>query len=175
MRRATDLGLSRSEFVRRLGYQNMDKGHRTLMRMLMTGVVPAQIGRVLAAALKVEPSIIEAALGEAALCHRAEEEARLHAEDAAYRAVFRLHLRAEVERAIPEPLFVATVYGPALRIVPLPDEAWSTDDVARRRLIKRAIAGHYRRWRGRLPSYGRITGYVAVTEVVARPRGTCRA
>jgi len=52
--------------------------------------------------------------------------------------------------------------------VPVPKEAWSTDDVARRRLIKQAIVGHYRRWRGRLPSYGRITGYVAVSETVWR-------
>jgi hypothetical protein len=167
LQRAADLGLSRSEVVRRLGYQNADKGHRKLNRLLSSGVISAQIGCVLVAALEVEPGTVQAAIAETAAQHEREREARLDAEDAAYRAVFRPHLRAEVERAVPTPLFVAIAYGPALRIVPVPKEAWSTDDVARRRLIKRAIVGHYRRWRGRLPSYGRITGYVAVSGTLA--------
>jgi hypothetical protein len=166
LQRAAGLGLSRSEVVRRLGYLNADNGHRNLGRLLTTGVVPPQIGSVLAAALEIEPGTVQAAVVETAAQHERQREARLDAKDAAYRAVVRPHVRAEVERAVPTPLFVAIVYGPALRIVPVADEVWRADDVLRRRLIKRAIVGHYRRWRGRLPSYGKISGYVAVTEMV---------
>jgi hypothetical protein len=35
-----DLGLSRSELVRRLGYGNLAKGHRALTELLMTGNLP---------------------------------------------------------------------------------------------------------------------------------------
>jgi len=161
--RAADIGLSRSDFVRRLGYHNMAKGHRTLSRMLTTGLVADFMQPSLAAALEIHPVALDAAVVATAAQHRAEKEARLNAKDTAYRTAFRPHIRAEVERAVPTPLFVAIVYGPALRIVPLADEAWTTDEVARRRLIERAIVGHYRRWRGRLPSYGRITGYLAVS------------
>jgi hypothetical protein len=166
LQRAADLGLSRSEVVRRLGYQKADKGHRKLNRLLSSGVISAQIGCVLTAALEVEPGTVQAAISETAAQRRAEEQARRDAEDAAYRVAFQPHLRAEVERAVPTPLFVAIVYGPALRIVPVADEAWTTDDVARRRLIKRAVVCHYRSWRGRLPSYGKITGYVAISGTV---------
>jgi hypothetical protein len=168
LHRASDLGLSRSEVVWRLGYLNADKGHRKLNRLLKTGVVPPQIGGMLAEALEIDPAIVEVGLAETAAQREAEEQARLDAKDAAYRAAFRPHLRAEVERAVPTPPFVAIVYGPALRIVPVADEAWTTDDIARRRLLKRAIIGHYSVWRGRLPCYGRITGYVTVTEMVGR-------
>lgn len=168
VRRAAALGLSRTEFVQRLGYRNVDKGHRKLNHLSATGVVPVNIRNALAASLEVEPSVIEAAIAETAAQHSAEKQARLHAEDAAYRAAFHPHLRVEVEHPTPTPFFVAIIYGPGLRIVPLPEETWTSDEVARRRLIKRAIVGHYNMWRGRLPCYGRIAGYVAVTEMVGR-------
>jgi hypothetical protein len=117
----------------------------------------------LPAALEVEPDTVQATIAQTTAQRRAEEQARLDDEDAAYRTKFRPHLRAEVERAVPTPLFVAIAYGPALRIVPLADAVWRADDVLRRRLIKRAIVGHYGRWRGQLPSYGRITAYVVVS------------
>jgi hypothetical protein len=43
LRRAADLGLSRSDVVRRLGDLNADKGHRKLGRLLTTGVIPARL------------------------------------------------------------------------------------------------------------------------------------
>jgi hypothetical protein len=129
LRRGAELGFCRSDLVRRLGYLNADKGHRKLSRLLATGVVPPQIGSVLAAALEVEPGTVQAAVAETVVQRKAEEEARFGAEDAAYRATFQPHLRAEVERAVPTPLFVAIVYGPGLRIVPVPEEAWTTDEM----------------------------------------------
>jgi hypothetical protein len=168
LRRAADLGLSRSEVVRRLGYLNADKGHRRLGRLLTTGAVPPQIGSVLAAAFEVEPGTVQAAIAETAAQHHAEKEARLDAEDAAYRAAFRPHLRAEVEHAVPMPIFVAIVRGPGLRLVAMPEGAWTTDDVERRRHIKRAIISHYSAWRGRLSAYGKIVGYTAVIETTGR-------
>ena len=98
--------------MRRLGCQNIDKGHRNLNRLLSTGVVPPRIGSVLPGALQVEPGIVQAAITETAVQHHAEKNARLDAENTAYRTAFQPHLRAEVERALPTPLFGAIVYVP---------------------------------------------------------------
>lgn len=166
--RAVELGLSRSDLVRRAGYQNRDKGHRTLTRVLTTGMVPANIGSALAAALEVAPSTVEAALAETAAQREAEAQARRETEDAAYRAGFRPHLRAEVEHAVPTPIFVAVVRGPGLRLVPVPEGTWTADDVEQRRRIKRAITSHFARWRGRLSAYGRIVSYSAIIETTGR-------
>jgi hypothetical protein len=69
----------------------------------------------------------------------------------------------QTERRIPSPIFVAALMTTRrLRILPLPDEGFPAAKRSRDRFIKRAIVEHYRDSTGRVPAFGRITGYVLV-------------
>ena len=56
-------GISRSDLVRRLGYQDISSGHRALSEVLLTGVIAPLIGDHLANALELDDALVEAVVG----------------------------------------------------------------------------------------------------------------
>jgi hypothetical protein len=69
----------------------------------------------------------------------------------------------ETERRIPSPIFIAALMTTKrLRIVPLPEKAFSTDEETRDRMIKTTIIEHFREHEGHVPTFGSITGYLLV-------------
>jgi hypothetical protein len=62
LERARALGLSRSALVRRLGYKDINAGHRALVGLLMTGIVSPFFARRLADALEAGASMISTAI-----------------------------------------------------------------------------------------------------------------
>jgi hypothetical protein len=162
--RASALGLSRSDLVRRLQYQDIGKGHKALSAALATGRTPPLIAANLADALETEQTLVDAVMAATTLQQQDEYRARSLTRETAYRARFQPHLRTETERVRPEPLFIAALIGTArLRHVELSDEAWSASGDERNWLIGRVIRGHYREHGGWVPSYGPIVGYTLAT------------
>jgi hypothetical protein len=164
--RARTLGLSRTDLVHRLGYRDLAGGHRVLNGILLSGIVPTTFGlpNKLACALEVDGRLLITVIEATQWQRRDESRAHVLAREAAYRALFRPHLRAETSRSRPEPLFIATLIGTArLRHVPLPDQAWQLDAEHRDALVKRAILDHHHTQHGRIISFGEIVGYILVT------------
>jgi hypothetical protein len=158
--RANSLGIGRDELVRRLGYKNRAKGHRVLTAVLLSGKLNPFIRQRLQGALEVDMSVIEAAIASTQAQHEAEAAKERLAQERAYYASFNPYLRAETERRIPEPIFVAAIFNTArLRLVPVPSEVWQAEVAARDRLVRAAITEHYRQRKRHVPAFGMIIGY----------------
>jgi hypothetical protein len=161
--RAAELGLSRSELVVRLGYRNISRGHRSLANTLLTGRSGPFLLANLAAALEVEQSIVDEALAATSRQHAPEALVKRRADERAYYAAFRQHLRYETERSIPQPKFVAGLVAlQRLRIVNVDHRVWYKGPEHRDRLELTAVQGHYREQEGCIPGFGRITSYALV-------------
>jgi hypothetical protein len=162
--RARTLGLTRGDLAARLGYRNISKAHRALSSTLTTGIAPPHVSAHLADALEEDEALVAAVMAATNRQREDEARARLLARETAYRTAFKAHLRVETERVIPQPIFVAALFGTArLRHVSLSDEAWVVRIEERDRLVKRTILDHYRDHRGSVPAFGRIIGYTLVT------------
>jgi hypothetical protein len=130
---------------------------------MMTGSAPSTIAAKLDEVLEVEPDLINAVLVATARQIHDEARAQILTQEAAHRSAFRPHLQVETERRIPSPIFVAALMTTRrLRIVPLPDEAFSADEDTREQIIKAMIIEHFRASAGCVPAFGRVTGYSAV-------------
>jgi hypothetical protein len=164
--RAKSLGLSRTELVQRLGYANLNTGHRALTELLMTGAPSPIIAGKLGETLEIEQDLVDAIM--LATLRQKSDEARVQMLDReeAYMRSFRPHLRSETARTIPEPIFIAALLTTArLRVVPTPEDIWSASPDERDRTLKRAIREHFRDQRGSVPAFGRIVAYTAVVMV----------
>jgi hypothetical protein len=143
--RARVLGLSRSGLVRRFGYSDPGRGHRALAGLLTTGTVPPLVAKNLAAALEVEQDLLDAVLRATAGQQYDEMRAQVLERERACRDAFRLHLQVQTERRVPSPIFAAAFLGiKRLRIVSLPQAAFSVGEDERDRLVKAVIVEHYR-------------------------------
>jgi hypothetical protein len=178
LERARSRGMSRGDLVHRLGYPDIDSGHKALTAALLNGSVAPHH---LAEALEADDALVRSVIG--ATMRQKSDEARLghplwKLQDAikgqkrqsrvenerAYCASFRQDLQVQTERTVPSPIFVAAMLTVArLRSIPLPDDALATNDEARDRLIKPIIMDHWRENNRRVPAFGGITGYVLVS------------
>ena len=165
LERTRALGLSRRELVSRLGYRQMGMGHRALTAALMTGTVPPYMRKLLADALEVDDTLVDAVVAATTRQQQDEARALILAREAAYRAAFKPHLRTETTRTIPEPIFIAALLGIArLRHVEVSSEVWNASADDRDRLVKRAIQDHYGERDGYVPAFGAIVSYTLVTD-----------
>jgi hypothetical protein len=164
LERAGTLGISRSELVSRLGYRQIGKGHSALTAALVTGTVPPQMRKHLAATLEADDALVDAVVAATTRQQQDEARALILAREAAYRAAFKPHLRTETTRTIPEPIFIAALLGTArLRHVEVSSEVWNASADDRDRLVKRAIQDHYGERDGYVPAFGAIVSYTLVT------------
>ncbi len=161
--RARTLGLSRKDIAIRLRYLDIGKAHRALDAALATGTVPLHMRRHLANGLETDDAVLDAVIAATLRQQQDEGRARLLDRERQYAASFRPHLRAETERAIPQPIFIAALLTTSrLRHVELSDEAWTAGPDRRDQLVKEAIRRHYREQRGQIPAFGSIVGYTQV-------------
>jgi hypothetical protein len=155
--------LSRTELVQRLGYANLNTGHRALTEFLMTGTPSPIIAGKLGKTLEIEQDLVDAIMLATLRQKSDEARAQMLDREEAYMRSFRPHLRVETVRARPEPIFIAALLATArLRIVPTPEDIWSASPDDRDRTLKRAIREHFSQHRGGVPAFGRIVGYTAV-------------
>lgn len=162
--RARALGMSRSDLVRRLGYREMNSGHRALTEVLLTGVVAPYIANRLAEALEADDALVKSVIGATTRQKLDEMGTRRIEHEQVYRSAFRPHLQVQTERRVPSPIFVAALLTvERLRIIRLPDEALTDNEHARDHIIKPIIIEHWRENNGHVPAFGGITGYILVS------------
>jgi hypothetical protein len=161
--RARELGLTRSDLARSLGYRDLGDAHKALAKALKTGTVPAHMRNDLGSALQLEEAVIDSVVESTSRQRLDEWRARLLAKEAEHRGHFQPHLRTETARTVPEPIFVAALIGTRLRLVEVPSETWEASADDRNRLVKQAIRDHYRAHKAHVVPFGAILSYTLVT------------
>ena len=143
--RMQDLGITRGELARRMGYANVAKGCRRLDQICAGDVkIPENLRAELARGLEVDADVVN----EAIEFTRAE---RIAAEARAYRESFKPHAVILTERRIPTQItFYAITGGSGHRIIPM-NEGSSPETFATQ--VREALPKV-------VPFLGRPTGYV---------------
>jgi hypothetical protein len=134
--RAQELGLTRSDLARRLGYRNIGDAHKALTNALKSGTVAAHMRKHLGDALELDEAVIDSVIGSNSRQRQDEWRARLLARESERVTRFQPHLRTETARTIPQPIFIAALLGTArLRLVKVPAEVWEASTADRNRLV----------------------------------------
>ena len=110
--RMTELGLSRGEFAKRLGYKNVAKGIRRI-DALCEGDIDGtkQFLDVLPQALETSADTVKRALDQTVRELELAEKQEAEARDKIWRENFRPHAIILTERTVPSPIFVAAIIG----------------------------------------------------------------
>jgi hypothetical protein len=110
--RMTELGLSRGEFAKRLGYKNLAKGIRRI-DALCDGDIEGtkQFLDVLPQALETSAETVKLALEQTVREIELAEKQEAEARDKIWRENFRPHAIILTERTVPSPIFVAAIIG----------------------------------------------------------------
>ncbi|MCH8076802.1 MAG: hypothetical protein IIC64_13390 [SAR324 cluster bacterium] len=150
-KRARELGISRTEIVKRLGYTNPSKGLRRLDGHLATGQQTTHLLKRLPDVLGLETAQVEAAAAET----RQQIAGR---EEAVAREQFRPNILGQTTSGVRMPFFVqAFAYGE--KVLGLPEDF---ESLSASRQVKKAIhivRLHYRKKGGDMGTWGKITGY----------------
>jgi hypothetical protein len=104
--RMTELGLSRGEFAKRLGYKNIAKGIR---RIDVEGT--KQFSDMLPQALETSAETVKIALEQTVLEIELAAKQEAEARDKLWRENFCPHAIFLTERTVPSPIFVAAMIG----------------------------------------------------------------
>src|ERR1700730_18634535 len=110
--RMTELGLSRGDFAKRLGYKNIAKGIRRI-DVLCDGDLERtkQFVDVLPQALEIPAETVTLALEQTVRELELAEKQEAEARDKIWRENFRPHAIILTERSVPSPIFAAAIIG----------------------------------------------------------------
>jgi hypothetical protein len=110
--RMTELGLSRGDFAKRLGYKNIPKGIRRI-DALCDGDLEGtkQFLDVLPQALETSADTVKRALDQTGREIELAEKLKAEARDQIWRENFRPHGIVLTEKTVPSPIFVAALIG----------------------------------------------------------------
>jgi hypothetical protein len=153
---ASRQGLSRSAFVRLLGYTNLQKGCRVLDRLLHDADKPAALRRA-GRTLGLNDEVLDAALRATDLERQAEAASQQQRRDDELRAIFRPHIIIESDRR-PQNMVGAMTYF-AFKHIRLPAAVSEGLRSGQLQWVAAEVARHYRSKMGKLSSWGNITGY----------------
>jgi hypothetical protein len=157
--RCRELGLSRSELVRRARYKNISKGLRRLDELLAGNLAKATaLIKAFPEALDLPKEAVLQAVQDTLRQLEDRERRRSEAEDMAYRAGFKPHAVILSERSIPWPMFVAAVIG-VERILRIDFDPNATP-LQFARLALQGVNRRAAEWSGVLPAYGKPIGFV---------------
>jgi hypothetical protein len=157
--RRQELGLTRTQLVKRAGYKNVTKGIRRLEGLLVGDLQTSRsLIQGLPAALNLPADLINRAVEETRRQieqhkHRAAQEA-----EAAWRATFKPHAIILTERERPQPFFVAAIIG-VERLLRVDFDLEGNNEG----YVKKALRGMEQRlteWKGTIPAFGRPTGII---------------
>jgi len=142
--RIQELGLSRQDFICRLGYQNIAKGERRF-RALEAGDLRLARKRLpaIASALELPHQAIEDAIS-------AEWAERKRLDDEAYRLAFRPHAVLRTTRTTPSPIAIAGLINAVKRLYVCFPKDLPVDQYAS--FVARSLPEG-------VPCYGRVTGF----------------
>ena len=149
--RMIDLGMSRADLTKRMGFANQSKGLRRLDDYLATGQCPSTL-------LKALPNVLGLNAAEVDAAAAATRQQIADTEEAAARERFRPHIVAITEGGRQMPLFVqAFAWGQ--KVLGLPDEFDRLSSAQQVRQASRIVRRHFRKKGGELGTWGTITGY----------------
>jgi hypothetical protein len=110
--RMIELGLSRGELAKRLGYKNIAKGIRRIDAWRDGDLEGTkQFLDVLPQALEVSAETVKRALDQTVRELESAEKQEAEARDKIWRENFRPHAIILTERTVPSPIFVAAIIG----------------------------------------------------------------
>jgi hypothetical protein len=109
--RMADLGLSRGEFAKRLGYKNIAKGIRRIDALCDGELEGKQFLDVLPQALETSAETVKRALEQTVRELELAEKQEAEARDKIWRENFRPHGIILTEKTVPSPIFVAAMIG----------------------------------------------------------------
>jgi transcriptional regulator with XRE-family HTH domain len=110
--RMTELGLSRGEFAKRLGYKNIAKGIRRIDALCEGNINGTkQFLDVLPRALETSADTVKRALDQTVRDIELAEKQEAEACDKIWRENFCPHAIILTERSVPSPIFVAAIIG----------------------------------------------------------------
>jgi len=110
--RTTELGLSRGEFAKRLGYKNIAKGIRRIDGLCDGDLEGTrQFLDVLPRALETSAETVKRALDQTLRQLDLAEKQEAEAHDKSWRENFRPHAIILTEQTVPSPIFVAAMIG----------------------------------------------------------------
>ena len=143
--RLEDLGISRRELVPRLGYTNVNKGHRRLSAILLGDrQIARQLRTALALALEVDISEVDAAIDT-------DHQAELTELDKQYREKFVAHAIVTTAYSIPSPIFVAAMCR-SDRLMRIDFEEGSSPVTYSHQAKQKLPEG--------IPAFGKTTGFI---------------
>jgi hypothetical protein len=110
--RMTELGLSRGEFAKRLGYKNLAKGIRRIDALCEGDLEGTkQFLHALPQALETSAETMKRALDQTVRDIELAEKQEAEAHDKFWRENFHPHAIILTERTVPSPIFVAAIIG----------------------------------------------------------------
>jgi hypothetical protein len=110
--RMIELGLSRGELAKRLGYKNIAKGIRRIVALCDGDIEGTkQFSDVLPQALETSAETVKRALDQTVRELELAEKREAEARDKIWRENFRPHAIILTERSVPSPIFVAAMIG----------------------------------------------------------------
>ena len=145
-------GIKRSEFVKCLGYKNINKGLRALDQCIEHGEPHPFVVQNLPSALHVEPSVIEKVL-------KITQQQRLDKKEARERKSFRPHLWIITEEKRPTSITMALLTGFAHKTITLPPDITELPFERQLEMVKSVVRSHYAEGEGIWPFFGKILGY----------------
>lgn len=154
LKRMSELNLTRSEVIRKIGYQNVSKGCVKFDLFMNENNFNQFISENLYKALETSPSVIKEKITETLNIIEIElEEKRKKA--------YFPHLYAHTTNRIPSPIFICAMGGfDRFKIIPLPNDFNNLSETEQTDIIKEKINISLSKYEGNIPTFGKIEHYV---------------
>ena len=154
-----DSGLTRSQFVRALGYLNINGALRSLDRWLQTGIGDPLLFDRIMQHLGLDREGVREVLERTSDVMQAEAEAVRREQEHRHREQFRPFVWVETSERFPQCVTVVAFSGAIMRYIRLPDDLVTWSDAEQLAFVAEAIRQHDQENRGECIFFGDITGY----------------
>lgn len=149
------------DIVLKLGYRNLDKGHRRLYHLIETGECPEPIKKMLPSALGVDPQVVEDAFKATSQQIAEELELARRRQEEYERRTFKPHLWIEHELSRPKSITMVLFTGvDNYKVVNLPNIIVKLDWKYQVRVVEDTIRRHQQNKGTEDCMFGKVTGYV---------------
>ena len=152
-------GQCRTEFVRCLGYRNMERGRKRLDAWLDQGEGYSKIISQIAARFPSAAEELYAAIAATKHIRAAEAEAAFLAQRQAEQDIFVPHIIAEGEHTVPASICFYAVSGAKSDLIELPDHILALSVEDQLAALPNLMCSYRTRHNGQVPFFGNLTGF----------------
>ncbi len=162
--RMKELGLTRSEVARRVGYKNLSKGVRKLQEYMVDGVPSGLYDNDFWQAIEVDRNLYQDTLQRTWDLMEQEEQEHARRLEELMQKNYTPHLYVVTERWRPSNLTICAFLGlHRYKKEPLPQNFNSLTEKGRGEAIQQAIRSSLSHYHGTIPLYGNIRGFLLHT------------